>query len=186
MLMTGAPDYWVRAKRELARRDPVLAAIIRDHPRHVLTRRGDAFFTLARSITGQQLSVRAAQRIWDRLSDLSGQVTPERIAALDAASLRACGLSERKTQYLQALCRHFVDGSLSVMQWASWEDEAIISELVQIRGVGRWTAEMFLMFHLLRPDVLPLGDLGLQNAMQNHYAVGRKLSERRKIGRAHV
>ena len=173
------PDYWPRAKRELARRDPVLGAVIRGNPKYSLARRGDAFFTLARSIIGQQISVRAAQSVWNRLAAVSGAITPACLVAIDIEQLRACGLSARKAEYMHSLCRHFLDGSLQVEQWGQWEDEAIIADLVGIRGIGRWTAEMFLIFHLLRPNVLPLDDLGLRNAMRLQYGKGRELSATR-------
>ncbi len=163
----------------MARRDPVLGAIIRAHPRFALARRGDPFFTLARSIVGQQISVKAAQSVWDRLAANVVLMTPERIAKIDGALLRSCGLSARKAEYLHGLARCFRDGSLRIEHWSDWDDEAVIEDLVQVRGVGRWTAEMFLIFHLLRPNVLPLADLGLQNAMRMHYGNGRPLSARR-------
>lgn len=173
------PDYWLTAKRDLARRDPVLGAIIRAHPRFALTRRGDPFFTLARSIVGQQISTKAAQSVWDRLAATVEYMTPERVVTIDSAGLRSCGLSGRKAEYLRALAQCFLDGSLNVEQWAEWQDEAIIEDLIQVRGIGRWTAEMFLIFQLLRPNVLPLKDLGLQKAIHLHYGNGRVLSDRR-------
>ena len=173
------PDYWPRAKRALARRDPVLGAIIRANPRVALARRGDPFSTLARSIVGQQISVKAAQSVWDRLAAKAVLMTPECIARIDSAGLRSCGLSERKAGYLHALAQCFRDGRLNVERWPEWQDEAVIEDLIQVRGIGRWTAEMFLIFHLLRPNVLPLGDLGLQNAIRLHYGNGRALSDRR-------
>jgi DNA-3-methyladenine glycosylase II len=103
---------------------------------------------------------------------------PEEIADAKHARLVACGLSQRKAEYLAGLARHFVDGDLHVAAWESMDDEAVIAELVQVRGIGRWTAEMFLMFNLLRPDVLPLADLGLQRAIGLHYFKGRSVSLR--------
>jgi DNA-3-methyladenine glycosylase II len=173
-----AADYWIRAKRALARRDPVLARIIRAHPRIALEPRGEPFFTLARSIVGQQISVKAAASIWGRVCALAPRIHPEEIAGARLASLRSCGLSQRKAEYLADLASHFVDGSLHVAAWVGMDDEAVIAELVKVRGIGRWTAEMFLMFNLLRPDVLPLDDLGLQRAIGLHYFKGRSVSPR--------
>jgi DNA-3-methyladenine glycosylase II len=173
-----APPYWVRAKRALARGDPVLARIIRDHPRIALECRGEPFHTLARSIVGQQISVKAAASIWARVCALAPQMHPEEIADAKHARLCACGLSVRKAEYLAGLARHFIDGTLHPSAWERMEDEAVIAELVQVRGIGRWTAEMFLMFNLLRPDVLPLDDLGLQRAIRLHYFKGRSVSPR--------
>ncbi|HYS74844.1 MAG TPA: DNA-3-methyladenine glycosylase 2 family protein [Burkholderiales bacterium] len=179
----AAPAYWMRAKRALARRDTVLAGIIRDHPRIALEPRGEPFFTLARSIVGQQISVKAAASIWARVVALAPRVLPEQVVDAGHGRLIGCGLSRRKAEYLGGLARHFVDGSLHVAAWAGMEDEAVIAELVQVRGIGRWTAEMFLMFCLLRPNVLPLDDLGLQRAICLNYFRGRAVSLRtmRKI-----
>ena len=175
--MAAAP-YWNRAKRALARSDPVLGRIIRAHPRIALEPRGEPFHTLARSIVGQQISVKAAASIWARVRELAPRMYPEEIAAARRARLRACGLSERKAEYLADLARHFLRGTLQLSAWEHMDDEAVIAELVQVRGIGRWTAEMFLMFNLLRPDVLPLADLGLQRAIRIHYFRGRLVSPR--------
>jgi len=170
--------YWTRAKRALLRTDPVLARIIRDHPRIALEPRGEPFHTLARSIVGQQISVKAAASIWARVCVVAPRMRPEEIAGARHARLRACGLSSRKAEYLGDLARRFIDGSVHPLAWERMDDEAVIAELVQVRGIGRWTAEMFLMFNLLRPDVLPLADLGLQKAIRIHYFKGRKVSPR--------
>ena len=175
--MASAP-YWNRAKRELARSDPVLGRIIRAHPRIALEPRGEPFHTLARSIVGQQISVKAAASIWARVCAVAPRMHPKEIADAKHIRLRACGLSQRKAEYLADLARHFVDGTLRPRVWQRMDDEAVIAELVQVRGIGRWTAEMFLMFNLLRPDVLPLADLGLQRAIRIHYFRGRSVSPR--------
>jgi DNA-3-methyladenine glycosylase II len=173
-----APDYWHGAKRALARRDRVLARIIRAHPRIALQPRGKPFFTLARSIVGQQISVKAAASIWTRLVALAPRMQPHEVLDAGHARLVACGLSRRKAEYVADLARHFADGTLRVAQWARMEDEAVIAELVQVRGIGRWTAEMFLIFGMLRPDVLPLDDLGLQRAISLNYFRGRPVKRR--------
>ena len=178
------PDYWDRAKRALARKDPVMAAIIRSRPKVFLMRRGEPFLTLARAICGQQISVKAAQSVWDRVVACCSQVTPEHVLAVDRKKLRACGLSDRKTEYIADLAQHFADGRIHVHKWPQMSDEEIIAELVEVRGIGRWTAEMFLIFNLLRPDVFPLDDLGLQKGMRVAYFKGRKVSLKRmkKLG----
>jgi DNA-3-methyladenine glycosylase II len=170
------PEYWETAKRALARRDPVMARIIRAHPRVHLEPRGEPFQTLARAIVGQQISVKAAQSVWNRFMALVVQVDPERVLALKGPQLRVCGLSERKSEYIRDLARRFADGAVHVDRWPGMDDEDVIAELVQVRGIGRWTAEMFLIFNLLRPDVFPLGDLGLQRGLQVAYHGGRKVS----------
>jgi DNA-3-methyladenine glycosylase II len=170
------PEYWDRAKRALARRDPVMGGIMRAHPKIFLARRGEPFLTLARAIVGQQISVKAAQSVWDRLVACVGEVTPEKVLLKERALLRACGLSDRKTEYIADLARHFADGAIHVHRWPEMSDEDIIAELVEVRGIGRWTAEMFLIFNLLRPDVFPLDDLGLQKAICVSYFRRRKVS----------
>ncbi|MDA1118116.1 MAG: DNA-3-methyladenine glycosylase 2 family protein [Proteobacteria bacterium] len=178
------PEYWDRAKRTLARRDPVLAAIMRRHPRVHLLARGEPFQTLARAIVGQQISVKAAQSVWNRVLEVAPGMTPAEILALRRPRLRACGLSDRKTEYIADLARHVAEGTLHVHRWPQMDDEAVIGELVEVRGIGRWTAEMFLMFSLLRPDVYPLGDLGLLKAVRLNFFKGRKvpLSRIRALG----
>ena len=178
------PDYWDRAKRALARKDLVMAGIIRSRPKVFLMRRGEPFLTLARAICGQQISVKAAQSVWDRVVSCCGEVTPEGVLARKRTELRACGLSDRKTEYIADLAQHFADGRIHVHRWPQMSDEEIIAELVEVRGIGRWTAEMFLIFNLLRPDVLPLDDLGLQKGIRVSYFNGRKVSlaRMRKLG----
>ena len=171
------PNYWDRAKRAL-RKDPVMARIMREHPKVFLAPRGDPFFTLARAIVGQQISVKAAQSVWDRLVTCVGVVTPDMVLAKDRKTLRACGLSDRKTEYIADLAQHFASGAIHVHRWPEMSDEDIIGELVEVRGIGRWTAEMFLIFNLLRPDVFPLDDLGLQKGIRLSYFKGRKVSLR--------
>jgi DNA-3-methyladenine glycosylase II len=169
------PEYWDRAKRTLARRDPVLAAIMRRHPRVHLVARGEPFQTLARAIVGQQISVKAAQSVWNRVLEVAPGMTPGEVLALKRPRLRACGLSDRKTEYIADLARHFADGTVHPQRWPAMDDEMVIAELVAVRGIGRWTAEMFLMFNLLRPDVYPVGDLGLLKAVRRTYFHGRKV-----------
>ena len=178
------PDYWDRAKRALARKDPVMKDLMRARPGVHLVRRGEPFMTLARAICGQQISVKAAQSVWDRIVLCVGEVTPEKILLKPRPQLRACGLSDRKTEYIADLAQHFADGSIHVHRWPAMSDEEIIAELVQVRGIGRWTAEMFLIFNLLRPDVFPLDDLGLQKGIRASYFKGRKVSpgRMRKLG----
>ena len=170
------PEYWNRAKRSLARRDPLLGAIMRAHPKVFMSRRGEPFLTLARAICGQQISVKAAQSVWERVCVCVGTITPENVLAKKRPLLRACGLSDRKVEYIADLAQHFADGKIHVHRWPEMSDEEIIAELVEVRGIGRWTAEMFLMFNLLRPDVFPLGDLGLQKGIRVAYHGGRKVS----------
>jgi len=177
------PAYWDAATRALARRDRTLKRLIRAFPDVHLKRRSDPFTTLARAIVGQQISVRAADTIWRRFvvavaPDASASAFPRLPAAAVAqtamASLRECGLSERKAQYVRDLARHFVTGALDPRRWRRLDDEMLIAALVDVKGIGRWTAEMFLIFHELRADVLPVDDIGLKKAMAIHYFAGER------------
>jgi DNA-3-methyladenine glycosylase II len=165
----AAPTYWQQACAELAAADPVMAALIARYPDAVLANRGDPFQTLARAIVGQQISVKAADTVWTRFAEFAQQVTPEHIATLELAALAACGLLCRKAEYLRDLAGHFIDGRVEPARWVQMDDEAVIAELTDVRGIGRWTAEMFLIFSLRRPDVWPVDDIGLQKAVALHY-----------------
>jgi DNA-3-methyladenine glycosylase II len=175
----SSPRYWSTATRALASCDPVLARLIETHRAFEVGSRGDAFQTLARAIVGQQISVKAAQSVWQRLVAAVGTMTPATVADADCAQLRAAGLSARKAEYVQDLARRFHDGLIEPAGWSKLPDEAIVEQLIAVRGIGRWTAEIFLIFSLARPDVLPLADLGLQRALSLNYNRGRPLGERR-------
>jgi DNA-3-methyladenine glycosylase II len=185
-----APAFWDEACRHLKRRDRVLKRLIPQFGEARLTGRGDAFTTLARSVVGQQISVKAAQSVWERFAALAGggvpPVDPRRVLRLTPQDMRTAGLSARKAEYLLDLARHFGEGRVQAMQWAAMDDESIIRELVAIRGIGRWTAEMFLIFHLMRPDVLPLDDLGLIKGISLNYFSGEPVSraEAREVAEA--
>lgn len=170
------PDYWEAACAHLMRCDRVMKKLIPQFPKACLESRGDAFTTLARSIVGQQISVKAAQSVWDRFSALARTVSPKRLLRLKVDDMRAAGLSARKVEYLVDLALHFDNGAVHPKAWLTMEDEGIISELVAIRGIGRWTAEMFLIFHLMRPNVLPLDDLGLIKGISKAYFSGEPVS----------
>ncbi|WP_280150367.1 DNA-3-methyladenine glycosylase [Piscinibacter sp. XHJ-5] len=184
------PSYWDEACRHLSKRDRVMRKLIPQLGEGRLQSRGDAFTTLARSIVGQQISVKAAQSVWDRFASLTpglpNRIHPYSVLALDAAEMRAAGLSARKIEYLVDLAAHFASGAVHVPLWQQMDDEAIIEELVAIRGIGRWTAEMFLIFHLMRPNVLPLDDLGLIKGISVNYFSGEPVSraEAREVGDA--
>ncbi len=172
----GAPAYWAEACKHLVKRDRVMKKLIPQHPGACLQSRGDAFVTLARSIVGQQISVKAAQAVWERFECLPKDMTPAQVLKLKVDDMRAAGLSARKVEYLVDLALHFANGQLHVDQWTGMDDETIIKELVSIRGIGRWTAEMFLIFHLMRPNVLPLDDVGLINGISQAYFSGEPVS----------
>ena len=186
------PPYWDDATRDLGRRDPVLRRLIRASPEVHLKRRADPFTTLARAIVGQQISVKAADAVWQRFRaivapDARGtypRLSPERVLAQDDATLRTAGLSRGKVTYVRDLAAHFASGRLDPRQWRRLGDEELIARLVEVKGIGRWTAEMFLIFHALRADVWPVDDLGLQRAVALHYNRGERLplAELRAMG----
>jgi DNA-3-methyladenine glycosylase II len=184
------PTYWDDACKHLARRDRVMKKLIPQFGEARLQSRGDAFTTLARSIVGQQISVKAAQVVWDRFALLVDGSTTKLPAAdvlnLRKDTMRGAGLSARKVEYLKDLATHFDEGTVHVRQWQQMDDEAIIEELVAIRGIGRWTAEMFLIFHLMRPNVLPVDDLGLIKGISVNYFSGEPVTrvEAREVGDA--
>ena len=170
--VVALPPFWAKAKRHLRDADPTLAVIIAQHPRVKLVSRGDGFTTLARSIVGQQISVKAADSVLNRLRERCPDISPQGLLRRRVTTLRACGLSERKAEYLRDLARHFADGHIDLAHLAGQSDADIIARLTDIRGIGRWTAEMFLIFNLLRPDVFPVDDVGLLKAISRHYLDG--------------
>ena len=170
------PVYWAEACKHLVKKDRVMKRLIPQFGDACLQTRGDAFVTLARSIVGQQISIKAAQTVWDRFALLPAEITPGNVLKLKIDDMRAAGLSARKVEYLVDLALHFDNGALHVQAWEGMDDEAIIDELVAIRGVGRWTAEMFLIFHMMRPNVLPLDDVGLIKGISQSYFSGDVVS----------
>lgn len=177
------PAYWDEACADLMKRDRILRKMIPTYGPAHLTSRDDPFVTLARSVVGQQISVKAAQAVWDRLAAMCPRLTPSQFLKAGNEQLASCGLSRRKAEYIIDLSEHFKAGRVHVNEWAAMEDEAVIAELTQIRGIGRWTAEMFLMFNLMRPNVLPLDDVGLINAISANYFSGEPVtrSEAREV-----
>ena len=170
------PEFWEDACKHLMKKDRVMKRLIPQFGDACLQTRGDAFVTLARSIVGQQISVKAAQTVWDRFALLPKKITPANVLKLKVDDMRASGLSARKVEYLVDLALHFDNGALHFKSWETMGDEDIINELVSIRGIGRWTAEMFLIFHLMRPNVLPLDDVGLINGISKGYFSGEVVS----------
>lgn len=168
------PDYWHEAKAHLSKRDKVLKKIIACYEGELMVTKGDAFYTLARAIAGQQISVKAADSVWKRVQT-AVKITPAAIADADSAALRACGLSNSKVIYMHALANHFLENKKRIKAWPSMSSEDISKELVSIKGIGQWTADMFLIFHLARPDVFPVGDLGMLKAIYLHYNNKQKM-----------
>jgi DNA-3-methyladenine glycosylase II len=181
-------DY-TRARRTLARNDPVIASLMREHGACGLAdaQHTDPFKALVHAIVAQQLSTKAAATIEARFAGLYGGVpTPDKVAATADEQLRAVGLSGQKTGYVRDLCRRISDGSLPLDALDAMPDEEVVKALTQVKGIGRWTAEMFLMFRLHRPDVLPVGDLGIVKAVQRAYRLRKVPTPERltRIGEA--
>ena len=177
LIVESAPIYWEQACRELMKQDRILKKLIPKYGSGFLVTRGDAFITLARAIVGQQISVAAAQAVWDRVLIASKKkINPKNILSLSSEELRGAGLSGRKVEYIRDLAEHFHSGRLHANQWQDMDDESVIRELCSIRGIGRWTAEMFLIFNLVRPNILPLDDVGLLKAISLNYFSGEPVS----------
>ena len=155
------PIFWEKAKKDLIKNDKRLAKIIKNYPKDFLFSKSDPFFTISRSIVGQQISVKAAQAVWDRIEKKVGKISAKKIDNLHFMTLKSCGLSKQKITYLKSLSNAFLRKDIDPNKWSNLSDEKIISELTKVKGVGRWTAEMFLIFNLCRPDIFPADDLGL-------------------------
>ncbi len=171
------PGYWPQAVAHLSANDTVLAEIIAAYPNERLVCRDDPFGTLVRSVVGQQISVKAASRVWQRIEETLSEVSPRSVDAAPEDAFLRCGLSRQKMRYLKNLAIHFLTGTVDPLGWSDKDDEQVIAELTQVKWVGRWTAEMLLIFNLMRPDVLPVDDIGLQRAMGLHYRGKGKLDK---------
>ncbi len=170
------PEYWTKAKKHLITNDRILGKIISSYHGEIMTKRGDAFYTLARSIIGQQISVKAADTVWKKFEAALKTVTPKNALKASEETLRACGLSASKVRYIHSLAKHFIENETQINNWDHLSDDEILAELTSINGIGRWTAEMFMIFHLARPDILPLADIGLQKAIFRHYNNSEKMT----------
>ena len=176
-----------KAVAALREADPVMARLVDEHGavvRRDLTRErpGDAYGALLRSIVGQQLSTKAARTIYGRMTELfDGHApTPRQLLAVDPELIRAAGLSYSKISYLRDLAAHVEEGSLELERLPELSDEEVTAQLTAIKGLGQWTADMFMMFHLGRPDILPVGDLGIRRAAQVEYRM-RKLPDAKRL-----
>lgn len=183
----GLPSYWRSAQTQLMKSDRILRRIIPLHSDQGLTQTESPFVTMVRAIMAQQASRQTALSQWQRFADTYGnQPNPEKIAILSADCLRQIGLPKRKADYIIEVSTHFVNGHINMAQLANLDNEQVIQTLCKIRGVGRWTAEMFLIFNLRRADVLPLDDAALLKAISKHYFSGEPVSrfEAREVAQA--
>ena len=173
-LQGDRPEYWDMAKKELSRKDDVLHEIINEYNDLELVSRGDLFYTLIRSVIGQQISVKAASTVWSRFCERIGDIEPKNILSADIEDLRSCGLSQRKAEYVIGISESWSD--YDSVEWKEMSDEEIIQKLIKLRGVGKWTAEMILIFTMLRPDVFPIGDIGMIRGIEKSYNSGERMS----------
>ena len=167
-------ENWEVAAKELSRKDPVIMKIIKLYSSDKMQLKNNAFLTLVRSVVGQQISVKAADSVWKKLEELCrDSIEPKRIKSFSEDELRSAGLSRSKVNYIQNIAK----SDILDVNWSSLDDEEAINLLCKIKGIGRWTAEMFLIFHLARPNILPLGDIGLIKAIELNYNNGEKMTK---------
>ena len=167
-------EKWEVATKELSRNDPVIMKIIKLYSGDKMQLKNNAFLTLVRSVVGQQISVKAADSVWKKLEELCRDgIEPERIKSFSEDELRSAGLSRSKANYIQNIAK----SDILEVNWSNLDDEEAIDLLCKIKGIGIWTAEMFLIFHLARPNILPLGDIGLIKAIELNYNNGEKMSK---------
>ena len=170
------PEYWSEACAELCVKDPILAKVIKRYPEPILTSKGDLFSTLIRSIVGQQISVLAADAVWGRFSALVGEISPKLILKQTPEALKNSGLSARKVEYIRGISETWTK-EYAEIDWGILSDDEVKRKLIALRGVGPWTAEMILMFSLLRPDIFPIDDIGAIRAIENIYNGGEVMSK---------
>ena len=178
--MKKKPIFWIKAKIELKKKDKKLGKIIDSYPKDFLFSKSDPFLTLARSIVGQQISVKAAQSVWDKLVLKIGKIKPEIIYKLHSSTLKSSGLSRQKVVYLKNLSYAFINKNIKVNLWDKMSDDEVIEDLIQVKGIGRWTAEMFLIFNLCRADIFPLDDIGMIKGICKIYNLKYPI-ERKKL-----
>jgi len=168
--MKRVPVYWRRAKRILSKRDPILKKIIKKYKKGFLTTRNDPFFSLCRTIVGQQISTKAADSIWSKFEKkCKKNIIPKRVLKLSSSSLKSAGLSRQKVKYLKNIAKNFKNKSFNVKELKKMDDEEAINYITKLKGLGVWSAEMFLMFNLNRRDIFPIKDIGLLRAISKNY-----------------
>ena len=186
--MKKQPVYWKKAKKILSKRDPVLKKIFRKFDKGFLTSRGDPFFSICRTIVGQQISTKAADSIWLKFEKkCKNKIIPNKVIKLSTKSLRGAGLSRQKISYLKNIAKSFKNKSFNVNSLKKMRDEQAINYIIQLKGLGVWSAQMFLMFNLNRPDIYPTKDIGLIRAISKNYKKSYPPSERflNKLSKLH-
>jgi len=162
------PKYWEHGKKYLSKKDKILRVLIKKFKGTLKTRK-DPFFSLCKSIVGQQISVQAATSVWKKLENKAKKIHPKNINKLTTRQLAACGLSRQKISYLKILAKKFLNKELDIKKLKKMNDHEAIKYLIQVKGIGVWTAEMFLFFNQMRPDIFPIQDIGLLRAISKHY-----------------
>ena len=186
--MKQPPFYWHKAKKILSKRDPILRKIIKKFNKGFLTTRKDPFFSLCRTIVGQQISIKAADSIWLRFEEkCKKKIIPETILKLPSRSLKSAGLSRQKVSYLKNIAKSFKNKSFNIRDLKKMDDDLAIDYITKLKGLGIWSAQMFLMFNLNRPDIFPTKDIGLIRAISKNYKTSYPPSERflNKISKMH-
>ena len=187
--MKRFPVYWHNAKRILSKRDPVLRRVIKKHKKGFLTTRNNPFFSLCRTIVGQQISTKAANSIWSNFEEkCKKRIIPNTVLKLSSSTLKSAGLSHQKVSYLKNIAKNFSNKSFNVRELKKMNDEEAIDYITKLKGLGVWSAEMFLMFNLNRPDIFPIKDIGLLRAISKNYKTSYPPSKRflDKISRLHA
>jgi len=177
--MKKQPVYWKKAKKILSTRDPVLKKIFKKYKKGFLTTRGDPFFSICRTIVGQQISTKAADSIWLKFEKkCKNKIIPQNVLKLSSSSLKSAGLSRQKISYLKNIAKSFKNKSFNIKDLKKMNDENAIEHITQLKGLGVWSAQMFLMFNLNRPDIFPTKDIGLLRAISINYKVKYPPSEK--------
>jgi len=177
--MKKPPAYWNKAKRILSKRDPVLRKIMNKFNKGYLTSRKDPFFSLCRTIIGQQISTKAADSIWSKFEiKCKKKIVPETVLKLTSSSLKSAGLSRQKITYLKNIAKSFKNKSFNIRDLKKMDDDSAIDYITKLKGLGIWSAQMFLMFNLNRPDIFPTKDIGLIRAISKNYKTSYPPSEK--------
>jgi len=177
------PEYWEAAKADLSATDSALAEVITQNEEPALSSKGDLFLNLVSAIVSQQISTVAARTIWGRFEGLVGEVNPKSVLSRSHEELRGCGLSGRKAEYILEIAEAWQSGYADI-DWDEASDVEVMEALTGLRGVGAWTAEMVLIFTLLRPDVFPVGDIGVVRAVERLYSGGERMSNDELIAKS--
>ena len=168
--MKKPPPYWYKAKKILSKRDPILRKIIKKYSKGFLTTKSKPFLSICRTIVGQQISVKAADSIWLKFeAKCKKKIKPDTVLQLSSRSLKRAGLSRQKVSYLKNIAKNFKNKSFNIKKLKKMNDKDAINYITQLKGLGVWSAQMFLMFNLNRADMYPTGDIGLLRAISLNY-----------------